>query len=266
MAKHSQRRYKAGLNKIYDDAYDRLRLNSELLNGGSMMPNIHTTFFDKEGLLGAKLELEGNEEGKYLRSGEYRMASIPMVEDKLQTIEERFEIHKEQMREQGYRVSDSYPKQLNDERLLTEAKLDVLKEELDEINRRLETYIDKEEAKSAGMVLVHGLQCFGKLRDGKLESIDGQNVKNIVGVMVICDDRSPYNGLSVTDYRELANKWRLQRKEAEKQKLIRLQDEARLKGERIPTQLPARSPYKIAKDSLPPFPENAKNYLNDSSI
>ncbi|MBN1181803.1 MAG: hypothetical protein JXB49_05905 [Bacteroidales bacterium] len=248
------KRYKRGTYKIYNEHYNMLRLSSQILNGGSIRPSIHMIFWDKQSILGMILELEGNEQGKYFKSGELRYAKIPIVQEQLKSIKNRFYEYQRQKRNEGFEQTDKYPPFLERERLLTEAQLDVLKEELTELNRRLSTYTDQEKTESDSKVLAYGLRCHCKLKDGRIFTIDGQYVKEINGVMTINDQRSPYDKLPVSEYRQLAKQWLSDRKEADRKKLLRLQEQAKAENKPIPQSLGVSAPSKIARASLPKCP------------
>jgi hypothetical protein len=112
------------------------------------------------------------------------------------------------------------------------------------------------------MVLRYGLMGVGKMRDGILNVIDGQKCgQTIDGTIIIEDARSPYNGMAVSDYRELIKSWFEHKREIEKNKLRQMQREARENGRIAPTQLPSQAPHKVSRESLPKWPEGVRNHL-----
>ena len=228
----------------YNDAVDTMMLDSSILNGGSDMINIHSISWDRKNIEYHLMEREGDEEGQFIHEGRKSMALIPFIELKIKAIEDSFKKYKIDQVHQGYAEPSEMPIKMLNEYYTLHASKTVLQAEADELRKRLNEYKDKEQKIDDSMVLAYGPRLFGKLLDGRLHTIDGQNVTEIGGTMVISDQRSPYYGLSVPDYRDLAIKWRMERKQG---------------------GVFAKAPSKIAKSSLPPFPENAKNYFDESS-
>jgi len=69
--------------------------------------------------------------------------------------------------------------------------------------------------------------------------------------------------MSLVNFRTLAAQWQLDRRNADKQRLLRLQDECRAAGKPVPTQLAARSSKVVAFKSLPNRPDWARNWKRD---
>jgi hypothetical protein len=221
------------------------------------------TLWDKGNIIYHIAELEGDQEGKYIHSGTKMTALIPLIQKKLSDLENMFAEHKKNRIKQGFNPSDIMPKEMMNEFYTLHARLFVYETEVEFLKKQLSEFVEKEEAESDSKVLIYGLQGYGKLSGGVLSTIDGQKVEEIDGIMVIVDKRSPYHGMSVPDYRELTRQWQADRKEADRQKLLRLQDEARAKGNLIPKQLPVQSPHKVSRASLLAWPTGVRNYLKE---
>lgn len=258
---YQKRPLKRGKDLVRDDARDRGRINSPTLNGGSLMAaGLSLTQNDRRYLTGQKLELLGNREGFYLRNGTQTMSEIPVLINKIKQIEAQISDHKFQQERQGR--APSVPPELAAEQSRLMGTLDVCLEELRDVQRRLDTFVEQEQITDDSFVLAYGPRCTGKLRGGQLAVIDGQNVSRTAdGVLIINDLRSQYNGMSVLDFRQLAATWQAERKEADRLKLLALQASAKEQGQQVPQNLPVSGHKKISKGSLPPFPGWAVNYL-----
>jgi hypothetical protein len=247
---------------IYHNTLDMFLNQSSILNPDEI-PNAHSLIEDKRNILYAIAEIEGDENGQYpSRNGELVAAMIPMTKKKIEEFDKRFEFLKNTKRKEGFKIPTVFPPDWLNDYYTLQARLSAYEAESEALNKRLSEWVDEEQKTSDDQVLAFGLRCFGKLRNGELESIDGQTVsENDNGIMIITDNRSPYNGLAVEDYREFSKKWIKSRKEENKRKLFRLQNEAKEKGNPIPKQLNIASPNKVKISSLPPFPVEYRNYL-----
>jgi hypothetical protein len=200
----SKRRYKIGIHKTYDDCFDRFRLDSQILNSGSAAPGDIFKIIDwsKDSLKSLLLELKGNEEGYFYKpdSQIHQLASIPAIENKLTEIDEEFKRYQQMKVNEGHALPEQMPLELMEQKLKAEAKLDVYSEELEQIQKMLEKCDKKEqEASNKNFLNRKRLGC-GKLRCGILISVDGQHVSTLNDVLIIDDDKSPYDGMATSDY------------------------------------------------------------------
>lgn len=259
---------------IYHNEYDRLRVDSNILNSGNRVPNAHSILWNKENIESELYRFFGDENGNFKRSGVYHAAAIPLIEGKLKAIDKNFKRFQQERVNSGYEKPETMPEDLKQEQLKLFARLDVFNEEAEFLEQQLKKYLEKEKTTDDSMVLAYGLRCAGHLHGTRaknrslvntLKDIDGQTVELVDEVLVITDIRSPYRGLRVIDYRKLADIWQKERKEAARMRLLKLQEEARKEGLTIPSQLPASSIKKVNKASLPKFPSWAKNYLKNGT-
>ena len=83
------------------------------------------------------------------------------------------------------------------------ARPDIAQEEEDYIQEKLQAFIDAEQLESDARLLEFGPRGIGKLRNGQLCLIDGQNVSvDDKGVLIINDERSPFHLMSIEDYKK----------------------------------------------------------------
>lgn len=250
---------KRGKDLIRDDAKDHGLVNSLLLNGGNL-GGLSQPMNDRKYLTGMKLEMLGDRQGQYLRNGSQTMSVIPALINKINEIDTRIADHKMQQERQGF--PETIPKDLSSEMSKLLGLLDVRLLELRDIDKRLKIFDDQKQAADDSMVLAYGLRMMGKLRGGTLAEIDGQTVgRTADGVLIINDLRSQYNGMSVLDFRQMAAKWQDERRQADKEKLLELQEEYKKKGWLAPSQLPVTGHKKVARATLPGWPAGAVNYL-----
>jgi hypothetical protein len=214
--------------------------------------------------------LEGDpDSGKFIKGSEVVLARIPTEKAKLSEIAMRFENFKVNRVNQGFEEPKVYPKELLSEFYEVNARLDVYCGELEELKKHRNEFEDEVEQESTEDVLKWGLRGFSKLRHGVIEKIDGQRCSiTDEGVVIIDDPRSPYDHMAVSDYRKLAKQWLTDRVDADRKKLLRLQSEAKAKGEQIPQAHP-KSMTRISINNLPKWPDWAKSYkevVNDDSL
>jgi len=121
-------------------------------------------------------------------------------------------------------------------------------------------------------VLKFGLQFCYCIRKSKTSTastlnffmeIDGQVTQKYNGVLIIKDKRSPYNGMSVDDYRKFCKEWDTLLEKKDKALLKQLQAEAAEKGIAIPTSLGIQTLQRVNRADLPPFPHWADNHLEN---
>lgn len=228
----NRRRYTNGENIAYDDVYNNLRVRSWVLNEGVRRHSISSAMSmnDKNGLERTLAYLKGSKRhpGQYFNpeAATWNESLLPRTKKKLQEVEESFKSYQLEKVNWGLRKPKEWPEHLLNERYEAEARLDVVMAEIDHVEKKLKDWTEKENKKR---VLPRGLQqaAIGV----PILEIDGQNVSKMKGILVIDDDYSPYDGMAVFDYRDMANKWK--------------QDVDSLV---------------IKQDHLPDWPEGVKNY------
>lgn len=225
---------------VYNDTYDRELVNSQVFNTFSHI-DVNTILWDKQNIMNEIFRYYGNKEGYYLEHDQPVRALIPSIMDKLEDLENRFKEIKVQMVNEGYEEPEKMPINMLNQKYILEAKMDVYEKEKLELGKRLAAYTDAEKNKKDEEILAYGLSCCGNLRDGILIGIDGQDVIKHKGTLVIIN--GPYRGMSVIDYRKLAERWRLER-------------------EKVP---PLTGGLKVPRETLPKFPEDFKNYFDHES-
>lgn len=256
--------------KIYSETIDRLMLQSQILNGGNMQPNICTIFFTRENVKALLYQIQGNAEGLCGTGIDSGVAKIPFVEMRLSEIDNQFKNYQKQQVLQGKSNPTEMPQNLLNERLKFEGQLFILNTEIEELNRRLKTFADAENVISESKVLQYGLICSGALHGigtGYYESskaraeLDSQFLTMVPeGFLIIDDTRSPYDQMKVSDYHKLAKQWVKDRLERELVKFKALQATCKAEGKPIPQQQAVTARKKVSKDSLPKWPEYAIKY------
>lgn len=272
-----KRLYSRKESEIYANECDRLLVNSRFLNSQSgTFPGPNTLFGDESSLRFYLLELVGDKDGYYLRSGERRIAKKPYLEMKLAMVDEQFQIYQELKKETGFEKPTEMPEQMMEEFYLLKARWTVTNAEEAEIRKRLTVFENQKKVQDDSAVLVHGLRGFAKAHGTKatnpqlinrLAIIDGQKVEMASdGLLIIKDDRSPYDGMLVSDYRKLCYEWQLQEQLKEIEEFQKLQKQCQAEGKTIPQAMPVRAMRTVSKSSLPKWPEWAKNYLKNEKV
>jgi hypothetical protein len=251
-----------GSQPIYDNEYNLRMVQSNILNSGNQNFGAYSSLWDKKTTVFEILRVGGDENGQYYRGTELTLAEIPNTERKLEILDNKFKNYQSDRSNQGYAVTEVWPIELLNEKLKTQAKLDVLQLELTQLKKHLSAFIEIENIESDKNILLYGLQGNGKLRNGYLSELDGQKIISQDGLMIIAN--GIYKGMAVTDYRILCLEWQEGREQAEKEQLRQMQDLAKAEGRSIPRELPVRSPRQVAKASLPAYPSHFKNYLSES--
>jgi hypothetical protein len=257
--------------EVYDRKYMHLKNSSQILgntNTGIGVGSVHNILFDEANLEAVKIELIGEDkEGNYKRKGVDYLAKIPAIKEEIKEFKQRWRSKQMQAINEGEEVpsEDEMPADLLEEKLILEARLDIYQEELAKIQERLDSLDNKEQDKDDQDVLKYGLICTGQLRDGVLVEIDGQNVEKVRGVMIIKDSRSPYNGMSVPDFRQLAKDWQEERKQADAKHLKTLQATARKEDKPVPNYYTSFSGgRKVPRNLLPKWNEGVTNHLEET--
>jgi hypothetical protein len=253
---------------VYNNLVDDLLIHSSILNGGSeIVPNLHSVIWTRDNLEGHLAEIEGNENGEYLKNGAGAVAVIPYLQSKIREIEKRFTEYKDLQVKQGYSMPEVMPNQMLNEFYLLKAQLTVLQAEADELRKRLQVCKDEEQKEEDSKVLQYGLVGWASFHTDPrllniLKVIDGQRITlTEEGLLIINDKRSPYSGMAVADYRALCKTFYNQQQQKEKENFKQFQEQCKAEGKPIPRQEPARAPRKVSRASLPPWPAGVKNWL-----
>ena len=254
------KRYARGKFSAYDEKFDYLASTSGILNAGApIAPSISTIFWDKTNIKSEILKYTGGEGGFYQVGRELKIAILPSIKDRLKALHNEFVEYNLNRIKQGFLRSTGYPTALMDKKHVLEAEQDIAITEKETLDIWLKEIIGKEE--DAREVCKFGLLQHICLRDGQIETIDNQKVIYINEIPVIKDEKSPYSGMAVSDYRELANHWFGKRQSAEEEKFIRLQQEYKDSGRPVPRMMKVSSLKAVEKTSLPKWPEGVKNYF-----
>lgn len=264
-----KRKYTRKENPTYNHLVDKLMVLSDILNGGrERVPSAFTQFWDRNLCSSVLLELVGEAaDGKYMKKGLLTTAVKPYLEAQLMELEQKFEQYKKDRIRQGFPMPTEMPGDMLKEKYGLEARLTVIDEEIRELRRRLDEFRQPEQEADDRHVLQYGLHEHGKLRDNKLVTIDGQRVaENPDMVMIISDDRSPYNGMAVSDYRQLARQWRADRKRMADEAFRQLQERCIAEGKPVPQAPPITSMRKVSRASLPKWPEGVVNHLQYGTV
>jgi hypothetical protein len=274
MASHrrKEKEYGTNVNATYSESYVGFRNASKILNA-ERIPNVHSIIADKETMSSLLIELVGNNNGEYMEDGDWRTAFIPTTRGKLGIIKAEFEARKKQARNEGRQELTAMPDDLLVRKYTQEARLDVYLEEKDLLEERLKALAEVKEERDNKM-LVYGLQGTGKFWGTGAPSkelvrvlhfIDGQECGQTAdGLLIIIDDRSPYRGMAVVDYRVLCMEWYKSRKQMAKEKLKIAQAEARERGIPLPGSY-AMPNVKVPLSSLPKWPSGVRNWLKAES-
>lgn len=198
-----------GSYPVYDQEYDRLRMQSKVLNNNSNV-GFGQQFWDKSNIISALSNLQGNASGFTIRDGKKIPCKIGLIKDEIRELEFQFSdyCHKQTM--QGKSKPSIWPEKLETQRLKAEATLSVYEEEVVQLTKWLDNFAGMSQLANDNFVLKHGAVGASRLREGKIVEIDGMTVSfNSEGIAYIGDTRSPYNGYSVADYTlHIVNVWK----------------------------------------------------------
>ncbi|MBN2828830.1 MAG: hypothetical protein JXR56_00755 [Candidatus Cloacimonetes bacterium] len=251
--------------KIYSETFDRLLINSTILNssekGAIIVDRLEIS--DLSSIKSVLFELTGDQNGIVMstKAGGDINAIIPNAERKLALIHGRFDSYCNMKEAQGYKRPKVWPPKLLEERLKTEARLDVWKREAELLQNLVDHWKETKTERDASKVLQYGPRGNGQLKGGYLDEIDYQKVEYVGDILVIVDEHSPYKGMAVSSYREhIVEPVRAaQRKrmfDLEKQRKRELAETGFSK-----ITIPSFGTKKVSKGSLPPWPKGVKNYL-----
>jgi hypothetical protein len=179
----SRRRYKVGLNPDYDRRFDVLKGNSAIL--GKRGPNEFNMAIPQ--ILNSIRSIQ-----------HYMDQTATLAKAKTEEVEAIIQNWETGFIRSGRPVPSEIPSQIVTQQLKAEAELDVLNEEVDWLKKELGKREAAVKAEKASHVLEYGPIGCGK--GEPLIEVDGQDVVNKEGVLVISCKESPYDGMTVTDY------------------------------------------------------------------
>ena len=240
---------------VYNDAVDRFMRNSKIFNSGS--EQVQRTFWDRSTIESKLYEIENS--------------ILPASEQNVKDIEEKFVENNRKRLRTGHEEYSTMPEPMLTDYYFLRAQLTVLRGEAEELQKWLKVYTDHDKEVEDSKVLEYGLRGHGVFHGTRatdpnlvdvLKEIDGQVCELTEDeVLIIRDDRSPYNGMLVSDYRRLAKEWQEQRRKAEDEAFKLLQEQYREQGLPAPKP-PVKSPSRVSKSSFPKWPEWAtKKYV-----
>lgn len=157
----------------YHHYFDSYRLNSVILNKVENY-GLTSILWDKTNIKGLLREIKGNEEGFFQdRNDNWIHASIPEAKERETAILQYFEHYKKIQRNEGREVPEVMPKFILDKLLKIQAKIDVLQEEAELLETKLQELsvpVIKTEEQN---ILQFGLLGMGSLDGGILAELDG---------------------------------------------------------------------------------------------
>lgn len=185
---------------------------------------------------------------------------IDEKKQKVVDIEVRFERMQEARRKSGDAPLTGLPSDLQRERLVLEARIDVLALELAAVQKVEKERQDREQAAAEAEILKFGPMCSGRLRDGVLAIIDGQPVISKRGTLRIACKSSPYDGMAVSDYKAMAAAWQKSRRRERRERMSFLEGKRKEKTatvaevEELAQLSDPKALKRISRAALPPRP------------
>jgi hypothetical protein len=247
--------------ELYFKYYSVFQLGSVFLNAGNNIAiGVDAKFYDEQNLKNELVHYTGrNQTGLFKKDGQDVLALIPSAKAELSALEENFKRHQINKKNQGFEVTE-YDSKVLDRKLYWEALIDTMEMEVIFIEKKLATFVDKVEEVDNSKVLCYGLQGSIKQEGGKVKMIDFQKVSMIDDINCIDDPRSPYDGLSLLDYRKLCSVFYQEQKRKAKGKLLQAQAECRERGIPVVSHIGATTFKRVNKSNLPPFPADCVNH------
>lgn len=255
------RSFKRGTYEAYDDVFDRLSVNSQILNSGSMSrPGPSMIFLDKRGIETEIYALIGNENGEIITGRDRQRAVIPALEARIADVDRRHRKMNEDRKMKGKTALalDEVSELLNEKLELT-AKLDVRKSEVEDLRERLEKFQNHEIETKGKEMFQYGLRLAIRYKDGFPSEVDGCPLINIDDVTCLAEGL--YKGLSLADYRKMAVQWMAERKKREDLRFKEQVEKAKSEGLPMPRRK-VSSIKTVDKSSLPAFPAGCMNHLD----
>jgi hypothetical protein len=200
------RRYSPiSLNPTYNRFFDILKSASPVLAGQKGPPNASSLNLNDLQSLKYQLYLRtGDKDGMIPKKGTHVPALLKEAENLIKEINGEFVITQQTAVNHGRPAPKEMPKEMKHRLWKAEAKEDIVKSEIETLERWIGDIESKKAVVDDGKVLQHGPQGNGVLRGGILYELDGQRVAvDKKGELFINDDRSKYNKMKTADYLSL---------------------------------------------------------------
>lgn len=242
---------------VYNSYVDLFMNNSKVYNSGS--EQVQRTFWDRSTIESKLYEVTNS--------------IIPANEQRVKDLEASFADLTRQKKRSGLEAPSTMPEPMLTDYYRARAQLTVLRGEAEELHKWLLVYTDHDKEVDDSKVLEYGLRGHGVFHGTRatdpnlvdvLKEIDGQRCELIDDeVLIIRDDRSPYSGMLVSDYRKLCKIWRDERRKAEEQAFKLLEEQYKEQG--LPAPKPTvKAPTRVNKSSLLKWPDWAsKKYVSE---
>jgi len=252
---NSTRRYKVGQVTQYDHFYTQFHSLNPVLSETGRQTVGGDFYKDADNLRKWQNEIEGSPDGTILKNKNRVLASLPQARKNLKAAMDEFEKERQTAINSGKIPPQDPSRELAEKIYKAEARVDVERLALARVKERLAAIREKNPDKFNPDVLPYGPVESAKMNaDNILREIDGQTVSLIKKNLVIDDPRSPYDGMSVPEYRKMAKAWR--RARSKKRDELR---ERQKKGEDV--HIPFGVSRVDAKD-LPAWPDGVPNMKN----
>jgi hypothetical protein len=186
----SRRRFRIGVHRAYDTRFDRCKLASQTLSPMSYQVAWQTFQMSDEHGLTALLS-------------EYK-AKLAHAENVVAQADRDFETLKLTRANEGRAIPKERDHIIELEYMDALAECDVVGEEVDKLEGMLAKIVANRQAVEESNVLKYGPCGTGKMGEGNILCVlDGQTIKvNADSILIIDDARSPYNGMTVVDYKK----------------------------------------------------------------
>lgn len=259
------RRYPSGKHPIYDREYNVFRVKSSILNEGGRSIWDIGRFSSIQSLEKELYLLLGQKDnfGKIVTNkGQETFAAIPKIQKRLKALKKKLDERKENLLLGGYSLDEiKEPKNMKEERLINEAHLDVKMAEVEYLTKAIEKLKQEQANVELGKILEYG-PCFTR-KGVPPRLVDGQKVGACIDAkgnrfLIIDDERSPYNGMSLTDYKALCKDW-LAERSARLSKLRAEREQEILEKGYSNIHIPLAT-SKPKKQNLPKWPKDVVNY------
>jgi len=201
------RRFPENKHRKYDDSYEYHFGRSSILS-----PKKHGVDFtclqvsDESGCRSWLSVLKGtNEDGTYFDPNHRRLESrLKILRESVSEIEQQCRAAKQQALAEGRLKVPTDNPECNNVWLIEVARLDVLEAEINELESRIKKFEEMKKMREDDSLKRRLRHPRGgaRLDNGKVTEIDSQKVAYVKGTPTIVDPRSPYDGWSVSKYRE----------------------------------------------------------------
>lgn len=190
-----------------DQYIAKYRRESPVLN--PQPRNVYQTFInpgDADSMSNYLIRLKGGTKkpGQFYnpREGRWEPSKVTQLDDAINAIEEKFQKHKQYMLNSGKRVPTALPPDLVEEKAKIEAKMTILEEEVEFLEREI-MEATKKKSKSEETVLPRKKWGSGEFRDGVLANLGGFQISpDKDGILRIDDSRSIHDGMEAWRFRE----------------------------------------------------------------